>query len=123
MGRRPAGRCNPCWPPNNPAPGCTGCPSPSTPAETATAPLGQLTKVRDWLAGRDKESDSSLAAYRRLADDITSALPEEFSPAPVTPAMIEWFWRHNTGAAPTPHHSPAHDDHELDFACSAIRRR
>jgi hypothetical protein len=59
------------------------------------SPLGQLTRLRDWLAGRDKESDSSVAAYRRLADDITSALPEEFSPEPVTPAMIEWFWRHN----------------------------
>jgi hypothetical protein len=60
-------------------------------------PLGQLTKLRDWLAGRDKDTDTSLAAYRHLADDITSALPEEFSPTPVTPAMIDWFWRHNTG--------------------------
>jgi hypothetical protein len=72
------------------------------------SPLGQLTKLRDWLAGRDKESDSSLTAYRRLADDIISALPEEFSPAPVTPAMIDWFWRHNTGrgtyTTPLPRH-------------------
>ena len=60
------------------------------------SPVGQLTKVRDWLAGRDRHSDTSLAAYQRVAADIVDALPEEFAPTPVTADMIGWFWRHNT---------------------------
>lgn len=59
------------------------------------SPVGQATKVRDWLAGRDKESDDSLAAYQSLAEDIITALPEEFAPLPATEDMIDWFWRHN----------------------------
>ena len=59
------------------------------------SPTGQITKVKDWLAGRDKDSDSSLAAYHRLAQDIITALPEEFTAMPVSEDMIDWFWRHN----------------------------
>ncbi len=59
-------------------------------------PTGQLTKLRDWIAGRDPDSATSLTGYQQLADAIITALPEEFAPQPVTPAMIEWFWRHNT---------------------------
>ncbi|MBU8813193.1 MULTISPECIES: ATP-binding protein [Mycobacteriaceae] len=56
-------------------------------------PLGQATKLKDWLAGRDKDSDESLAAYRSLAHDIVTSLPEDFSPVPVTEDMVDWFWR------------------------------
>jgi hypothetical protein len=59
-------------------------------------PTGQLAKLRDWLAGRDTDSATSLSGYRQLADTIVTAFPEEFAPQPVTPAMIGWFWRHNT---------------------------
>ncbi|MDV3133322.1 ATP-binding protein [Mycobacterium sp. 29Ha] len=59
------------------------------------SPTGQLTKVGDWLAGRDKNSDSSLQAYHRLAEDVITALPEEFAPIPATDEMVDWFWRHN----------------------------
>lgn len=59
------------------------------------SPVGQLTKVGDWLAGRDKDSDSSLQAYHRLADDVVTALPEEFAAVPATDEMVDWFWRHN----------------------------
>jgi hypothetical protein len=59
------------------------------------SPVGQATKLKDWLAGRDKDSESSLEAYQRLAYDITSALPEEFAPTPVTEDMIDWFWKRN----------------------------
>lgn len=59
------------------------------------SPVGQATKLKDWLAGRDKESQSSLVAYHRLADDIISALPEEFAATPVTEDMIDWFWKRN----------------------------
>lgn len=44
------------------------------------SPAGQATKLRDWIAGRDKDSDTSVQAYQRLADDVISALPEEFAP-------------------------------------------
>ncbi len=56
------------------------------------SPVGQATKMRDWIAGRDKESASSLAAYHALAADIVSAIPEEFAPVPVSEDMISWFW-------------------------------
>lgn len=59
------------------------------------SPAGQATKVKDWLAGRDKESANSLAAYHQLAHDITTSLPEEFAPQPVSDDMLDWFWRHN----------------------------
>ena len=59
------------------------------------SPVGQATKLKDWLAGRDKDSESSLEAYQRLAYDIISALPEEFAPTPVTEDMIDWFWKRN----------------------------
>jgi AAA-like domain len=58
--------------------------------------VGQATKLKDWFAGRDKDSDSSLHAYTELACDIANSLPPEFSPVPVTPAMSAWFWQHNT---------------------------
>lgn len=59
------------------------------------SPAGQATKVKDWLAGRDKESANSLAAYHELAHDITTSLPEQFAPQPVSEDMLDWFWRHN----------------------------
>ncbi len=59
------------------------------------SPVGQLTKVGDWIAGRDKDSEASLEAYHRLAHDVITALPEEFAPIPVTDEMVDWFWRHN----------------------------
>lgn len=59
------------------------------------SPVGQATKLRDWMIGRDKDSEDSVAAYQRLAHDIITALPEEFAPQPVSADMIDWFWRHN----------------------------
>jgi hypothetical protein len=59
------------------------------------SPAGQATKVKDWMAGRDKESANSLAAYHQLAHDITTSLPEEFAPQPVSEDMLDWFWRRN----------------------------
>ena len=59
------------------------------------SPAGQVAKVRDWVIGRDKDSDDSMAAYQRLAHDIITAIPEEFGPQPVSADMMDWFWRHN----------------------------
>ncbi|MBY0443533.1 MAG: ATP-binding protein [Mycobacteriaceae bacterium] len=64
---------------------------------TGHSPVGQATKLRDWVIGRDKDSDESWGAYQRLAHDIITALPEEFAPQPANHDMIDWFWRHNTG--------------------------
>lgn len=60
------------------------------------SPLGQATKFKDWIAGRDKDSDSSLLAYQNLAYDIASSIPAEFAPVAATADMLDWFWRHNT---------------------------
>ena len=57
--------------------------------------VGQATKVKDWIAGRDKDSDSSLQAYQNLAYDIASSIPPQFSPLAATADMLDWFWRHN----------------------------
>lgn len=59
------------------------------------SPAGHAAKLRDWMIGRDKDSDNSVAAYQRLAHDIITALPEEFTPTPASEDMIDWFWRHN----------------------------
>jgi AAA-like domain len=59
------------------------------------SPVGQVAKMRDWVIGRDKDSDDSVAAYQRLAHDIITALPEEFAPVAASEDMIDWFWRHN----------------------------
>ena len=80
---------------NTPAPASTGWPCPSTPAAPGTAPSAKSPKLRDWVIGRDKDSDDSVAAYQRLAHDIITAIPEEFGPQPVSEDMIDWFWRHN----------------------------
>ena len=68
------------------------------------SPTGQATKVKDWVAGRDKDSLDSIAAYIGLADDLAAALPEEFAPTPVTAEQAAWFWRHHAtlGADTTP---------------------
>ena len=72
--------------------------------------VGQATKLKDWVAGRDRDSDSSLRAYSELAYDIANSLPPEFAPVPVTPAMSAWFWRHNawlgTYSDPLPRRRP-----------------
>ena len=62
-------------------------------------PVGQATKVKDWISGRDKDSDSSLQAYQNLAYDIASSIPPQFSPLPATADMLDWFWRHNAWLA------------------------
>ncbi|BBC69068.1 hypothetical protein MMRN_p0370 (plasmid) [Mycobacterium marinum] len=59
------------------------------------SPIGQAAKLRDWVIGRDHDSDDSVAAYQRLAHDIITAIPEEFGPQPVSADMMDWFWRHN----------------------------
>ncbi|BBZ38787.1 ATP-binding protein [Mycobacterium conspicuum] len=59
------------------------------------SPAGQVAKLRDWVIGRDKDCDDSVAAYQRLAHNIITAIPEEFGPQPVSADMMDWFWRHN----------------------------
>lgn len=59
------------------------------------SPVGHVAKLRDWVLGRDHDSDDSVAAYQRLAHDVITALPEEFAPIPASENMIDWFWRHN----------------------------
>lgn len=74
------------------------------------SPVGSAAKLRDWVIGRDKDSDDSVAAYQRLGNDIITALPEEFTPTPATEEMIDWFWRHNTWRGVFDHPLPPHRD-------------
>lgn len=75
------------------------------------SPVGQAARVRDWVIGRDKDSEDSVAAYQRLAHDIITAVPEEFGPVAASEDMIDWFWRHNTWRgvfnSPLPRHRSA----------------
>lgn len=85
------------------------------------SPFGNAAKLRDWVIGRDKDSDDSVAAYQRLGHDIITAVPEEFAPAPVTEDMIDWFWRHNAWRgvfhSPLP---PQHVSEHRDDALPAV---
>lgn len=56
---------------------------------------GQGQKLLDWVVGRDVDSDRSVARFAALANDVVSALPDEFNITPATPAQIRWHHRHN----------------------------
>jgi hypothetical protein len=56
---------------------------------------GQSQRLWDWVAGRDTDSDHSVARYSAVAHDIISALPDEFNITPATPEQIRWHRRHN----------------------------
>ena len=56
---------------------------------------GQSQRLWDSVAGRDTDSDHSVARYAAVARDIISALPDEFNITPATPEQIRWHRRHN----------------------------
>ena len=88
--------CKPPWPRHNPRTRVFWLTIPVDAGRAGHSPVGQLTKVRDWLAGRDKDSDTSLAAYHRARRTTSSPpCPRSSRPIPVTEDMIDWFWRHN----------------------------
>lgn len=85
------------------------------------SPIGQAAKLRDWIIGRDKDSDDSVAAYQDLAYDIVTALPEEFAPQPVSADMLGWFWRHNAWRGVFNNPLPRHGGHhQLDTAALPV---
>jgi hypothetical protein len=57
---------------------------------------GKAQKLGAWVIGRDPDSDTSLQGYAALADEIVSALPDEFHITAATPSQILWHHRHNT---------------------------
>lgn len=56
---------------------------------------GAATRAKDWVAGRDVDSDKSVAAYARLAAEVVAQLPQQFSVRPASPLQIQWHQRHN----------------------------
>ncbi|MCH9729762.1 MAG: ATP-binding protein [Actinomycetia bacterium] len=54
---------------------------------------GAATRVKDWMVGRDVDSDTSVAAYSRLAAEVVASLPREFSVRPASPLQIQWQHR------------------------------
>lgn len=56
---------------------------------------GHAERLKDWVIGRDVDSDTSVAAYRALADEVVSTLPDVFNVRAATPAQIQWHHRHN----------------------------
>lgn len=72
----------------------------TVPVDAGTAgrtPLGQGKRMLDWIAGRDKDSDTSIHHYRTTARKIVQALPNKFNIRPASPAQIQWYYRHRTG--------------------------
>ncbi|HEY9264410.1 MAG TPA: ATP-binding protein, partial [Mycobacterium sp.] len=59
------------------------------------SPAGAASKAKDWVAGRDVDSDKSVAAYARLAAEVVASLPQQFSIRPASPLQIQWQQRHN----------------------------
>lgn len=55
---------------------------------------GAAARAKDWVAGRDVDSDNSVAAYARLAAEVIASLPARFSARPASPAQIHWHHRH-----------------------------
>ncbi|MEN4466804.1 ATP-binding protein [Mycolicibacterium conceptionense] len=55
--------------------------------------IGAAERAKDWVAGRDVESDKSVAAYSRLAAEVVALLPSQFSVRPASPLQIQWQHR------------------------------
>jgi AAA-like domain len=56
---------------------------------------GQGKRLWDFLAGRDRDSQTSITRYAAVAADVVAALPDEFHLTPATPAQIRWQHRHH----------------------------
>ena len=56
--------------------------------------VGAASRTKDWVAGRDVDSDKSVAAYARLAAEVVASLPRQFSVRPASPLQIQWHHRH-----------------------------
>ena len=48
----------------------------------------------DTVAGRDRDTDSALADYRRRAAELVGALPGAFFPKPASAEQIWWHWNY-----------------------------
>ena len=57
--------------------------------------VGAASRAKDWVAGRDVDSDKSVAAYARLADEVVASLPRQFSVRAASPLQIQWQHRHH----------------------------
>ncbi|ETA91835.1 hypothetical protein O982_24960 [Mycobacterium avium 10-5581] len=69
----------------------------TVPVDAGTAgrtPLGQGKRAWDWVAGRDKDSNTSIQHYANVARQICGSLPDEFNIRPASPAQIHWYRRH-----------------------------
>lgn len=85
--------------------------------------LSGKTAVGAWqrrlnaVVGRDKDSDASVAHYRRLAADMVAKLPPALFPKPVSAEQIWWNWNYvasrHTFAVPLPN-TPFDPDARLD---------
>ena len=98
---------------------------------TGRSPTGQLTRLRNWLVGRDEDADTSIDEYSALADEIAAAIPDVFAARPVTPQLIGWHWRHTVARGtlheplPPPHSTagPWFPTAAFDDGDQAHRRR
>ena len=62
---------------------------------TGRTAAGAASRAKDWVAGRDVESDKSVAAYARLAAEVVASLPRQFSVRAASPLQIQWQHRKN----------------------------
>jgi hypothetical protein len=78
-----------------------------------TIPLDDNHRLVDAFAGRDKDTDAALAAYRQRAAEVSGALPGVFFAKPVSVEQIWWHWNYTAsrGVWRHPLPSPPHDPH------------
>ena len=70
---------------------------------TTTGTWRHLVEI---VRGRDKDSASSLAAYRQRAAQMVAALPAGFFVKPVSVEQIWWHWNYTASRAAWPHPLP-----------------
>jgi hypothetical protein len=68
---------------------------------------GTWQHVVDVVRGKDKDTASSLAAYRERAAQMVAALPSAFFVKPASAEQIWWHWNYTASRGVWPHPLPA----------------
>jgi hypothetical protein len=64
-------------------------------------------RLVDVVAGRDKDTETALGAYRDRAAELVAALPGVFFPKPVSAEQIWWHWNYTASRGVWDHPLPA----------------
>jgi hypothetical protein len=72
-----------------------------------SVPLDDGRQLFDAVAGRDRDTDTALAAYRARAAELAGALPGAFFPKPVSAEQIWWHWNYTASRGVWRHPLPS----------------